>query len=53
MFGPIGLALAGPLVVAVGLQTAFLVAAGITLVAIVGSLFFPSIRNLRAPQPQS
>ena len=52
MFGPIGLALAGPLVVAVGLQTAFLVTAGITLVAIVGSLFFPSLRNLRAPQTQ-
>jgi predicted MFS family arabinose efflux permease len=52
MFGPIGLALAGPLVTSVGLQTAFLIAAAITFVAILGSLFFPSIRNLRAHQPQ-
>jgi MFS family permease len=52
MFGPIGLALAGPLVTAVGLQSAFLIAAAITLVAIVATLFFPSIRNLRAHQPQ-
>jgi predicted MFS family arabinose efflux permease len=52
MFGPIGLALAGPLVTSVGLQTAFLIAAAITFVAILASLFFPSIRNLRAHQPQ-
>jgi arginine exporter protein ArgO len=52
MFGPIGLALAGPLVAAVGLQTAFLIAAGICLVAILATLFSPAIRNLRAHVPQ-
>jgi predicted MFS family arabinose efflux permease len=52
MFGPIGLALAGPLVAAVGLQTAFLIAAAICLVAILATLFFPSIRNLKAQASQ-
>lgn len=50
LLGPIGLALAGPLVAAVGLQTAFLIAAAICVVAIVPVLFAPSIRNLRANQ---
>jgi predicted MFS family arabinose efflux permease len=50
--GPIGLALAGPLVAAVGLQTAFLIAAGICLVAILATLFSPAIRNLRAHASQ-
>jgi MFS family permease len=52
MLGPIGLALAGPLVTLVGLQTAFLLAAVVCLVAIVATLFFPAVRNLRAHQPQ-
>jgi len=50
MFGPIGLALAGPLVAAVGLQAAFLVAAAIALVAILVTLFSASVRNLRTSQ---
>jgi len=48
MFGPIGLALAGPLIALVGLQTGFLVAAGIALVAILASLLSRSVRSLRS-----
>jgi predicted MFS family arabinose efflux permease len=47
MFGPIGLALAGPLIAAVGLEQAFLVAAAVALAAILTSLFFRSVRTLR------
>ena len=47
MFGPIGLALAGPLVAAVGLQTGFLVAAGVAAAAILASLLSSAVRNLR------
>lgn len=48
MFGPIGLALAGPLVASVGLQTGFLIAAGVALAAILASLLSSSVRNLRS-----
>jgi MFS family permease len=48
LLGPIGLALAGPLVTAVGLQTAFLLAAAICIVAVLAAVCFPSIRHLRA-----
>lgn len=54
MFGPIGLALAGPLVAIVGLEAGFLIAAGVALVAILASLLSSSVRNLRtatAPAP--
>jgi MFS family permease len=47
MFGPIGLALAGPLVAAVGLQAGFLVAAGVALAAILAALLSSAVRNLR------
>lgn len=46
MFGPIGLALAGPLVAAIGLQRAFLLGAAVAAVAIVVSLLFRSVREL-------
>lgn len=49
MFGPIGLALAGPLVDSVGLQTAFLIAAAIATTAILASLLSRSVRRLSAP----
>lgn len=52
MFGPIGLAIAGPLLVAVGLQTAFLLAAGVCLIAILGALCFPSVWRLRMATTQ-
>ena len=51
MFGPIGLALAGPLIAWVGLEAAFLVAAAVALAAIVGSLLFASVRALRSDDP--
>jgi MFS family permease len=51
MFGPIGLALAGPLVAVLGLQAAFLIAAGVALVAILASLLSSSVRNLRSGHP--
>lgn len=46
MFGPIGLALAGPLIAAVGLTTGFLIAAAVSLVAILGALVSRSVREL-------
>jgi len=48
MFGPIGLALAGPLVTMVGLQAGFLIAAGIAAVAILAALASRSVREQRA-----
>lgn len=50
MFGPIGLALAGPLVAAVGLTTGFLIAAAVSLVAILAALLSRSVRELEDPQ---
>ena len=38
---------AGPLVAVVGLETGFLIAAGVALVAILASLLSSSVRNLR------
>lgn len=51
MLGPIGLALAGPLVAAVGLQTSFLLAAAIAAAAILGSLLSRSVRQLSGAAP--
>jgi MFS family permease len=48
MFGPIGLALAGPLVAAVGLEAAFLGAAALAALAIGASLFSKAIWSLRS-----
>lgn len=45
MFGPIGLALAGPLVAAVGLRAGFLTAAAICVVAITASLLSRDVRD--------
>ena len=47
MFGPIGLALAGPLVAFVGLKTSFLLAAAVMVVALCGGLLSKSLRDLR------
>ena len=51
MFGPIGLALAGPLVAAVGLQTGFLIAAAVASRRDPGRRCCPSI-GARAQDPQ-
>lgn len=48
MFGPIGLAVAGPFIVAVGSGEAFLISAVITATAIAVSFCFPSLRALRS-----
>lgn len=46
MFGPIGLAIAGPLVAAIGLQTTLIAGAVVATVAVVVSLMFRSVRQL-------
>ena len=46
MFGPIGLAISGPLIVSVGANEAFLIAAVVATAAILGSLLFRSVRQL-------
>ena len=51
MLGPIGLALAGPLIGAVGLQAAFVVAAVVSTLPIIASLFSTSVRTLRTVTP--
>ena len=52
MFGPIGLALAGPLVAAVGLQTAFLLAAAVATVALLASLLSSSVATCASQTPR-
>jgi predicted MFS family arabinose efflux permease len=46
MFGPIGLALAGPLVAVIGLHTTFIAGAVVATLAVVVSLMFRSVRQL-------
>jgi len=46
MFGPIGLALAGPLVAVIGLHTTFILGAVIAMIAVVATLLFRSVRQL-------
>jgi MFS family permease len=48
MFGPIGLAVAGPLIAGVGSQTAFLIAAAVAAVAILSALLSRAVRQLRS-----
>lgn len=48
MFGPVGLALAGPLLLLVPISEAFAVAALVAAVAALGSLLVPSVWRLRA-----
>jgi predicted lipid-binding transport protein (Tim44 family) len=47
MLGPLGLALAGPLIGILGVQMVFTIAAAISLVAIVGMLASSSVRGVR------
>ena len=46
MFGPIGLALAGPLIAGVGARAAFFIAAAVSTAAVLGALLFRSVRQL-------
>jgi len=48
MFGPIGLALAGPLLAFIPISEAFLIAALVAAAAIAGSLLVPSVWRLRS-----
>lgn len=48
MFGPLGLALAGPLVDVIGLSATFLAAAAVALVAIAATVMSSSVRALRS-----
>lgn len=48
MFGPIGLAVSGPFIIAVGTGEAFLICAVVTAMSIAASLCFPSLRALRS-----
>lgn len=51
MLGPLGLALAGPLVAWIGIQGAFILAAVVSTVPIVVSLFFRSLWSLKRAVP--
>ena len=53
MLGPLGIALAGPLVGALGLTNVFLIAAAISAAAILGSLLSRSVRNLTVHVPDT
>ncbi len=46
MFGPIGLALAGPLVAAIGLQRSFMIGVAISTLAVIGCLLYRPVREL-------
>lgn len=48
MFGPLGLALAGPLLAFIPISEAFLIAALVAAAAIVGALLVPSVWRLRS-----
>jgi len=50
MFGPIGLAIAGPLISTVGSQAAFLIAAAVAVIATLAALLSSSVRDLRLQQ---
>jgi hypothetical protein len=51
MFGPIGLALAGPMVAITGLSTAFFVAAGVALAALAIPFFVRSVWTVTITRP--
>ncbi len=48
LFGPIGIAVAGPLALIIGLQTTMLISASLTAAAILLVLTIPSVRKLEA-----
>lgn len=52
MFGPIGLALAGPLLLIMPISEAFLISALIAVLAILGALLVPSVWRLRGSGPR-
>ena len=48
IFGPLGLALAGPMVVVIGIANTLFVAAAVSCAAVAAMLLAPSVRGLRA-----
>jgi MFS family permease len=48
VFGPLGIILAGPLAIAIGINETLIIGAAVSALAIVGSLMIPSVRNLEA-----
>jgi MFS family permease len=48
VFGPIGIFIAGPVALTIGPETTLIIGAFISLLAIVGSLMVPGVRNLEA-----
>lgn len=48
VFGPIGIMIAGPLAVAIGIETTLLIGAGLSVLAVIGALLVPGVRNLEA-----
>jgi hypothetical protein len=48
LFGPLGIAVAGPVAVVIGASMTMNIAAAISLIAVLGSLAMPSVRNLKA-----
>jgi len=49
MFGPIGLALAGPAIIAIGLRNSFLIGALVIAACVGVALLEPEVRRLRSP----
>jgi MFS family permease len=48
VFGPLGIIVAGPLAIAIGINETLIIGAAVSALAIVGSLMIPSVRNLEA-----
>ncbi|MEY4554307.1 MAG: hypothetical protein RL197_734 [Actinomycetota bacterium] len=48
VFGPLGIIVAGPLAIAIGVNETLIIGAAISALAILGSLMIPSVRNLEA-----
>lgn len=48
VFGPLGIVVAGPLAIAIGVNETLIIGAAISALAILGSLMIPSVRNLEA-----
>jgi MFS family permease len=48
VFGPLGIMVAGPLAIAIGVNETLIIGATISALAILGSLMIPSVRNMQA-----
>ena len=48
VFGPLGIMVAGPLAIAIGVNETLIIGASISALAILGSLMIPSVRNMQA-----